>query len=143
MSLRQVRIGHHRLAKLFQRACAIVLLPVEQPEARMDLCIIRLQLKGFFITLRGPCRIVLARPGDTEIVMAGWQFRALLGGISETASRHRRAVCSFQRSHALENQPFSMRQPIAELVQAPLNSSEFLLGSGKFFPWARNAIPRL
>src|SRR5260221_623606 len=81
MGLRQVRIRHYRLAKLFERAGAIVLVPVEQPEARMSLGIVRFQFERFLKGRQGASSVALPFPNDAQIVMARRQFGALLNGL--------------------------------------------------------------
>src|SRR6266404_2114424 len=96
----------------------------------MDLCIIWLQLKGFFIRCMRACSIVLTSPSDTQIVMAGRQFWTLLGGILKQLQGIVELLL-LQRSHTLENKHFRLCQPIAELVQGP-HLIEFLLRGGSF-----------
>src|SRR2546430_752237 len=81
MRLRQIRIGHHRLPELLERAFAIVLAPIEQSEARVGLCIVRFQLECFLIGRQGTCCILFALPSYAQIIMAGRQLGTLLDGL--------------------------------------------------------------
>ena len=114
--LRQIRIGHHRLPELLERAFAIVLAPIEQSEARVGLRIVRFQLQRFLIGRQGTCCILLALPNYAQIIMAGRQLGTLLDGGLKKCQRIVELLL-LQRFHALESEIFRLRQARPELMQ--------------------------
>ena len=131
MPLRQVRIGHDRLAELLESTSVIALPPIEQPQARVDLRIVGLELKRLLVVRNSMCRFPLALPGDAPIVIASWQFRALLDGPLKKILRGIQLLF-FERFHTLENEKLGLRQARAKLVQR-IQLIEFLV-SGSNIP---------
>src|SRR6266851_4389174 len=102
MRLGQIRIGHHRLAELFDRVRAIVPAPIEQSQARMSLRVIRFQLERFLIGCKSTLPIVFALPRYSQIVVARWKLRTLLHGFLEERQRFVELLL-LQRLHALSD----------------------------------------
>ena len=116
VGFRQVGVGHHRLAKFLKRMSAVVLAPIEQPETGMGLGVIRFQLERFFERRVGTRRVVLALPSDAQIVVTGWQFRTLSGGVLKELKGVVEPLL-LQRIDALEDEELRPRQTGTELVQ--------------------------
>ena len=113
---RQVRVGHYRLAKFLKRMGAVVFAPIKQPEARVCLRVVRLQLQRFIEGRVSARCVIFALPSNTQIVVARWQRRTLLGGFL----KERQGVVEpllFQRIDALEDEELRLCQAGTELVQ--------------------------
>src|SRR6266446_7948439 len=105
MSLRKIRIAHHRLVQLFERTRAIVLTPVKKAQARVDLGIIGFQLEGFLISRNRTRGSILTLIGDAKIVVTGRQFWALVDRLLKKSQRIVQLL-TLERFDALQDKQF-------------------------------------
>src|SRR5580692_1329028 len=102
------------MPEFLERARVLVLTPVQKAEARVRLCVVRLQLQCFLERGSSLLGVTLALPCEAQVVVAGRQFGTLLNGLLKEAE----SIVEFlvlQRPYALKGKQFRLRQAHPEL----------------------------
>ena len=115
MRFGEVGVAHDPLPEFLKRPGAIVLPPVQQPQARVGLRIIRLQFQRFLIRCERLPGIALTLENNARVVVAGRKLRPLLNRFLKEPERIIELLL-FQGSDTLNGEHFGLRQPHTKIA---------------------------